>query len=179
MDVFVEYMVKRKMGVVDYAIMLGTIVLGVTLTIAAFLFLPLFIGATASTVVLMIAAGAIFGIYWVIGSRNLEFEYAVTNGDVSVDKIMNRKSRKRLTSFDTKSIEEIGKYADKAEALKNRRFDKQIFAGADSDGKDGVYVVVNSKKTGMTLVVFDPSQKVLDAMKPFVPRHLRQEFYGR
>lgn len=176
MDVFVEYMVKKKMSTKDILIYLGALLGVLVLTMVSILFvLPL----AGISIPFFILVGSIAGAYFLVGTRNLEYEYSVTNGDVSVDKIINRKSRKRLTSFDSKGIEEMGKYAPNAEKLKSRRVDKRILAGTYEDGRDSIYVIAQSKKTGLTLMVFDPDDRVLDAMKPFVPRHIRQEFYGR
>ncbi|MEG1426513.1 MAG: DUF6106 family protein [Oscillospiraceae bacterium] len=177
MDVFVEQLVKKKISTKDILIYVGIFLAGTVIIFAGiFLLLPLTGQFAISFFVLV---GTIFGAYYLLSRRNLEYEYAVTNGDVSVDKIINRKSRKRLTSFDAKTIEEMGKYAENAEKLKNRRVDKRIFASAYEDGRDSIYVIAQSKKTGLTLIVFNPDERVLDAIKPYVQRYLRNEFFGR
>ena len=49
---------------------------------------------------MLVALGAGFGGYKLLTMRLLEYEYSLTNGFVAVDKIMNRSSRKRMTSFE-------------------------------------------------------------------------------
>lgn len=173
-DIFVEYMIKKKIGVKDILIWAGAAVLGGVLV---------FIGLLLTTVSVMIpffvTCAVIYGLYWVITSRLLEFEYSITNGDISVDMIMNRKSRKRLTSFDAKAIEEMGMYTENAQRLKNRRVDKVIFASETDDGKDAWYAIAKSRKTGLTLLVFSPNEKCIEAIKPFMDRKLRFEIFGR
>ena len=109
----------------------------------------------------------------------LEFEYSITNGDIAVDKIINRRSRKRLTSFDAKAIEEMGKYTENAQKLKGKRVDKTIFAAETDDGKDAWYIIAKSRKTGLTLLVFSPDERCIDAIKPFMDRRLKFEIFGR
>ena len=55
---------------------------------------------------LVVIAGSIYGIYWIASSRDLEFEYSVTNGDLTVDKIIHKRKRKRVVSFDVRNAEE-------------------------------------------------------------------------
>ena len=120
-----------------------------------------------------------YSVYYVISSRSLEFEYSITNGDIAVDKIINRRNRKRLTSFDAKAIEEMGKYTENAQKLKGKRVDKTIFAAETDDGKDAWYIIAKSRKTGLTLLVFSPDERCIDAIKPFMDRRLKFEIFGR
>ena len=60
---------------------------------------------------------------------NLEFEYAATNGDLTVDKIIHRRKRKRVINLDSKDIETMGKY--KAADHAQKRYDKRINAARD------------------------------------------------
>ena len=40
-------------------------------------------------------------------------------------------------------------------------------------------MIVRSGKTGKTLVVFDPDEEFLDAVKKYIPRPLKFEKFGR
>ena len=171
-DVFVECMVKKRMSGKDYLIFLGIGLAGAALIFAGIIG---FLLTGVLSIAFFAFVGVIAGAYYLFSRRNIEFEYAVTNGDVSIDKIVSRRSRKRLTSFDSKDVEEFGDYAPKAEALKSRRVDKVIFASAYDDGHESKYVIAKSKKTGMTLIVFDPDERTVDAIKPFLPRQIRIE----
>ncbi len=173
-DVFVECMVKKKLGTKDYLIFLGLFIIAFTMIFLSIGFLPT-VGQFGPMI--MIVAGAVFGLFYVIGLRNVEFEYAVTNGDVVIDKIINKKNRKRLMSFECKSIEAMGKYDELKQS--DIEIKRKIFACKDDEGKDAVYVLASSKKYGDSLLVFNPNDKVLDAMKPYVPRAVKIEFYKK
>jgi hypothetical protein len=36
----------------------------------------------------LVLCGVMYGVYWVISSRSVEYEYSITNGDIAVDKII-------------------------------------------------------------------------------------------
>lgn len=173
-DIFVEYMVKKKVGPKDILICLGASVLA-----AIILFVGLMLTPVLPMLPFLVLCGVVYGLYWVISSRSVEYEYSITNGDIAVDKITNRRSRKRLTSFDAKAIEEMGKYTENAQKLRGRRVDKTFFASQTDDGKDAWYVIAKSRKTGLTLLVFSPDERCIDAIKPFMDRRLKFEIFGR
>ena len=169
MDVFVEQIVKRKAGMTDYLVIAGIVLLGVVLILASMIFLQQF--------AVIVLAGVIYGAYYLITSRNLEFEYSCTNDDFTVDKIINRRKRKRIASFDLHSVEEMGKYD--AAKLEHRSFDKRVNVGADDVGTDAWYFTVRVKDLGNTLLIFNPDERVLAAVKPFLPRQVAIDAFRR
>lgn len=173
-DVFVEHMVKRKLGTKDILICLGVSILGAVVIFIGIQFLPIM-----PMIPFLVICGVIYGMYKLISMRSVEYEYSITNGDIAVDKIISRKSRKRLTSFDAKGIEEMGKYTENAQKLRSKRVDKTIFASETDDGADAWYVIAKSRKTGLTLLVFSPDERCIDAIKPFMDRRLKFEIFGR
>lgn len=168
MDIFVEQIVKKKMGPKDYAIIAATILAGILLIIASFL-LPM--------ISFLVLAGVCIGAYYIITSRSLEFEYSVTNGDITIDKIINRRKRKRVLSVDAHEIEEMGKF--RPEILQNKSEHKKFFTSEYDDGRESWYFCAHTTKNGNVLVVFNPEEKVLTAMKPFMPRQVAFVAFGR
>jgi len=176
-DVFIERMVKKKMESKDILILIGILAAIVILFMAGFVLGFLILGFPMLT--LLIAAGAVFGGYKLISMRLLEYEYSLTNGFVTVDKIMNRQTRKRMTSFECDTCEDLGVYTENEARLKNRSFDTRVFATQSSDCQGSWYMIVRGKKTGKTLVVFDPDEDFQEAIKKFIPRQLKFEKFGR
>lgn len=175
-DVFLERMVKRKYEPKDMLITIGVVLAVVILSIVGF-----FVGMSIRfpMLTLLIAMGAGYGGYRLISMRNLEFEYSITNGYLAVDKIMNRSTRKRITAFECSTCEDIGEFNTNAERLKNRSFDARIYATASSDNQGAWFMIVASQKTGKTLLVFNPDEDMLEAVKKFIPRPLKFEKFGR
>ena len=71
-DIFVEQIIQRKHSSTDYLIYFGLFLGFLVICFVGLFIIPMF------GFLLIIAAG--YGAYWVITSRNLEFEYSVTNG---------------------------------------------------------------------------------------------------
>ncbi len=176
-DVFIERMVKKKFEGRDILILVGILAAIVLLSTVGFVLGFLMLGIP--TLSLLVTAGAIFGGYKLISMRLLEYEYSLTNGFVTVDKIMNRQSRKRMTSFECDTCEDIGVYTESEARLKNRSFDARIFATRSASRQGSWYMIVRSQKTGKTLVVFDPDEEFQESLKRFIPRSLKFEKFGR
>ncbi len=168
MDVFVEQIVKKKFGPKDYAIMALTVLVGLIVIAVSFL-IP--------AVGILILVAAAVGVYYLITSRNLEFEYSVTNGDITIDKIINRRKRKRVINTDAQYIEDIGKYDP--HRLANKQGYTKIFASEYDDGRNAWYFCARDPKKGNVLVVFDPDDRTLKSIKPFLPRQVAFSAFGR
>lgn len=162
MDIFVEQIVKKKFGAKDYAITALTVFLGLIILFLCLAFVP--------SILFLALVGVCFAIYYIVTSRNLEFEYSVTNGDLTIDKIINRRKRKRVISLDLHNVEEMGKY--NAEAHKAKSYAKRYMTGQTDDGRGGWFLSARQPQVGNVLVVFEPEEKVLKAVKPFLPRQV-------
>ena len=176
-DVFMERMVKKKFESTDALVLLGIIVAMVVVVfigfIVGFVLMPM------PMITFLVVIGAGFGGYKLLTMRLLEYEYSLTNGYISIDKIMNRSSRKRMTAFECSSAEDIGVYTQAEARLKNRSFDSRIFAVRTAACEGSWYMIVQSSKTGKTLVVFNPDEELLEGIKKFIPRPLKFEKFGR
>lgn len=175
-DIFIERMVKKNMDGKDIAIIAGILVLASLILLASIIFLMPSFGPFVPFIVLV---GVVFGGYKLIATRNLEFEYSNTNGYITVDKIMNKETRKRLMTFECRDVEEIGKYKENEQRLQNKPVDTKLFASQMSDGTDAWYIIVRAQKTGKTLLAFSPDEDFLESVKRFIPKQLKFEAFGR
>ena len=140
MDVFIEYMVKRKKKVTDYIKIFGTLISGLILiyiVINVFFMIPFI-----TSFVLVAIAGVIYGMYHLITSVNVEDEYILTNSELDIDSIMNTKRRKRLTTVNIRQIECWGKIVEKsAESYLDNKSVKKIYACKDIDDPETYFLV--------------------------------------
>lgn len=176
-DVFIERMIKKRFESTDVLVLLG--ILAAMVVVVFIGFVVGFMVTVMPMLTILIAAGAGYGGYKLLTMRMLEYEYSLTNGYVAVDKIMNRASRKRMTSFECSSAEDIGEYQKNEARLKNQSFDARIYATEYADHRNSWYMIVRSQKTGKTLVVFDPDEELLEGIKRFIPKTLKFEKFGR
>ena len=73
----------------------------------------------------------------------------------------------------------MGKY--RAVDHQSKHYDKKFFTSAKADGSDegAWYIAVRSPKYGgFCRVVFCPEDRVLDSIRPFLPRQLAFELFG-
>jgi hypothetical protein len=171
MDIFVEQIIKKRFGTKDYAVIILVLLLGCLLIGVTVALIPL--------LAVLVVIGVCFGAYYVITSRSMEFEYSVTNGDVTIDRIIYRRKRKRVISVDAHTVDAIGKY--KPEDHRGKDYSSRIFASVRDDGigEDSWYFTARHPKQGNVLVVFNPEEKVLNAIKPFLPRQVAHNAFGR
>lgn len=165
MDVFCEYIVKVKKNPAELTIS----ALGIILAVILLGFSLFFLFTPFSSFVLLIDAGVVYGAYILITHFNVEYEYILTNGDIDIDKITAKRKRKRVLSFSTKEFEIVAPYKHGENYtnvldLGTRNYENAYYAVFSKDGQ---------KKT----LVFNPPQKMIEAMKTYSPRtvHLKGE----
>ena len=169
MDTFIEQIIKKQFGLKDYLIFAASILGGCVLILLSWAFVP----SLSAFIFVAVCVGA----YYLISSRNLEFEYTITNGDISIDKIINRRNRKRVISIDVHDIEAMGNY--NLEEHSQKSYDARIFVSENDSRKDTWYVAAHHPKKGSVLVVISPNEKVLAAIKPFLSRQVAINAFGR
>lgn len=94
MDIFYEQLVKKQLTPMDMMKRGGLLTAFVIVAFLAFFVLPAFSALFASFSI-FIVAGAAYGVWYLWGTTNLEYEYILTNGEIDVDKIISQRKRKR------------------------------------------------------------------------------------
>ena len=159
MDTFVEQIVKKKKSGKDKVLIFGSIFLYAVLLIVgfpiAFIYLQFF--------AVIIFGGLGYGLWWLLTSQNVEYEYSVTNGDIDIDQITAQRKRKRLVSVAGSKIESLQPY--RHEEFASRPFGRRVIVAPSLNEPELWCFTYHSKKSGHTLVVFQPEQRVLNALK--------------
>ena len=162
MDIFCEYMVKHKKTAKDSLMAAALIVGAVLLTFIIFLLL---FGRLMGFEVFVIAA-VWYGAIFLIRKTNIEYEYILTNSVLDIDKIMSKKTRKRVISIDFKTID----ICEPAKGISTNNPNLKVMdLTGDINGK-GVYYVDFSKNSVQYRVFFQPNAKILDNIKKTNPR---------
>lgn len=161
MDNYVEFLVKKKLTGGDIAKM-AAIALALVFIVAS---VGLWLGLASAFVVL------VFGGYvaWLaITSVTREYEYVVTNDHMDVDEIIAGRHRRRLCGFDFGSMEVCASVHDNNKnAEMKRQFTKRYEAASDPKAENAHFAVFSGEE-GIGLLVFEPNEKILDAMKMYV-----------
>ncbi len=165
MDTFIEKIVVRKKTYKDHMISAAMIFAGIIL------FFGLQMIQILAQFFLLIAAAIVYFLYQFITSRNVEFEYIVTNGELDIDMIIAQRKRKRIFSSSCKEFEILAKLKG---GLQDRRVEgvkKKIFAISSIESED-VYFALLNYKGEQTAVFFEPNEKMLKSFKLFIPRKI-------
>ena len=166
MDNFHEQLVKKYPSGKDNALKLLIIFISVAIFVLSITGIVLFGFAP----LIVLGAGGLYAGYYLLGFTVTEYEYAVTNNDMDIDKITGKRSRKRLVSFKLTSVSEWGEYDEKAGSGVNA-----TVLASDNSGYNLWYIVANTKKDGKIMVLFTPDRETLETINASLPHHLRKE----
>ena len=169
MDIFVEYMVKRKMPLQVRILNIVCWVFGIIIALAI-----LFSGQKLSGgLKALLAAGVIYVLWRFVSSGNLEFEYALTNDEFEVDKIIAKKRRKRIVSI---KCSEIGIMApvnsNEYESRKNNKTYEKLIDTSSGLLSENLYFADFSYKQQRVRMLFEPNDKMKLSMKTFNPHNI-------
>lgn len=164
MDAFMEKIVRRKMNAMDHAFIGMLYTAALILTFLAVNFIDMSFS-------LVLAIGAFYGAYWLSGLRKLEFEMAYTNGEIDIDRIVAQRKRKRIFSQNCKEFDLVAKvgsvqYTPQVITTKN------IIDASSSAKSDNVWFAVTRYDGKPTVLYFEPSNSMLEAMAIIIPRKL-------
>ncbi len=117
---------------------------------------------------------AVYGSYYLVTGMYVEYEYAVTNSNLTIDRITAKRSRKRIISVDVKKFNTLRKLSESDAASKSY---KKIFNASITDSGDDVYAAEMhlEKFNGNCLLLFSPDEKTLSAMKSFLKMSVKTE----
>lgn len=169
MDVFVEQLVVIKQDAKIITFKVALILLGLLLAIGL-VFLSVFFPSFSFPLYLL-AAGSIFGGYWLCGQLNNEFEYIVTNNEIDIDRITNKKKRMRMANFTTSDILDIEKYDPaRHKPIKSRNIN--VYFGCTPDDTALAFKIKHPRH-GHYFLVITPNDDVKTAIKKFLPYTLK------
>jgi len=169
MDTFVEQIVPKQKGAKEFAVIGGCVFAALMMLLVLLPLLFEFIGMMG----LFLVMGIFYGMWWLLSSLNREYEYSVTNGDIDVDEIIARRKRRRLVSVSGDKIESLEPFSEQAFAA--RPFDRRVIVAPSVKASDLWCFTYRSKKNGHTLVVFQPEQRVLNALIPGLSALVQRE----
>lgn len=163
-DVFSEVLVKRKMNLTNYLVILAAAMGALILTAALLLFLPTFI---------IVALLLWFGVYFLVSIQKVEYEYIFTSGDLDIDQISGNFRRKRKMELTQDMIEIVApEGSHELDDFKHGQFKEYDFSSRDKSKKR--YVIIGTLGSGRVKVFFEPTEKMIDNMWKYSPRRVKK-----
>lgn len=161
MDTFYEQIIKIKLTGKAKLYIVAILVIDVILLAGLLLLTMLF----APSFAVLVVAGVAFGTYKLISLLSVEFEYIFTNGDLDVDKITAKSSRKRMVSIKCNQVEKYGEYKGQKAPGSAQTL---MYCNPDSEGK--VYLIAKDRNLGTVMLVIAPDERVREAIEAAIPR---------
>ena len=166
-DIFKEQLIKRSPTTADMLKKTGLIIS----IIIVFLITMMFIGAFAPVITLVYG----FLAYIIMGRLKREYEYSFTNGELDIDVIYNKSTRKRLYTGNVKDFEVMAHIDDTSHqnsfATAHERHDYS--SGIPSERSYVFLTNYNSKKVS---IIIEPNDEMLEAITKMMTR---RNFYPK
>lgn len=162
MDSFSEQIVKQGLDDKRLLIVIGTVLGALAICVVTALFML--------QLLLPVICLCGFGIYWIASSQSWEVEYAVTNGDIDIDRIVAKRERKTIVRVRGQKIQSLLPVSNDILA---KPYARVVMAARNSH--TATWCFTYKGKAGMTLVLFEPSDDVLKALRDGLPRLVQIE----
>ena len=121
-----------------------------------------------------LVAGVIYGVYLLFQRISPEYEYIFTTGEIDIDAIYGRQSRRRQITVKPRQIEAMGAMRDAYERFRKDASIQKRLDFSDGNPENTYFMVVNSNQL-KKLVLFSPSGRLVEALKPY----LQERFLSR
>lgn len=179
-DVVFEQIVKKKFETKDYLkallyIILCMIAPALFVFVLSLIFSPGVVLVNLLPFVVLVYIAAFIMMVGLIRNLSIEYEYTFVNGDLTIDKIIAKKKRKRMVAFDVKLVEDMGIY-ESGKFAGEKDVTKLIYTDTYS-GEGDLYLDFRHVSIGRTIVVIKSSERIGKALKPFVKRSLHKEVF--
>lgn len=164
---YIEKLVIKSRDKRDHAMMCALPVAAALLIFVILKFLPARFLALGAALVVVIG----YAMYYAIKMIYMEYEYAITLGDIDIDSIRGQRKRVRVFSGTLSQIEEMAPYSANAHMSAWENIPNRVEAVSDL-GADDIYYFIGAYKGQRTLVLFQPSQEMLAVCRKYMGRKL-------
>lgn len=175
MDGFCEQVVKRKVGFkqrLTATLLIGIFVLLEVIFIFLYLVAPSpfwimmnFMVGFAAVFILSIALPRIY---------KTEFDYSVVGNTFYVDKVIASKRRKSYNRVEVATITDLAKI--EKDNVPNQKYAK-TYDCSEGGYEGNYYCIYHEAGKGKCLMIFSPSEKILQGMRPYMTREVQMKLF--
>ena len=165
MDIFCEYIVKKKKEKEDYLKIVGVVV-------GALLVSYLLVGLICSFLTFLASFSVVFviGVFYyafkLIRNSSIEYEYILTNNELDIDKIIAKSARKRMLTVNFREIELCANVNDSSKINEyNNSSEKTILKYYGDKNSEDIYFVDFYDGNKNMRLLFEPNEKILKGIK--------------
>ncbi|MCI6429795.1 MAG: DUF6106 family protein [Oliverpabstia sp.] len=163
-DLYLEELVKKKRTGKDSALRMGLMVLTAVMVVLALL--------SWNLIIIVAAIAVCVADIFIFPRFNTEWEYQYVNGEVDVDRILNKAKRKRIASFDISNAEILAPASSHRLDYYNNNPKMKVsdYSSHDPERERNVYAMIVSNEGQITKILFEPSEKMLKDLRTKAPR---------
>lgn len=186
-DIFLEQLVPRKKTTGD-KVKIGLIIFGGTV-FSIFMILVLFAykvitfnsgqqgsGQFIVPFGFLLIAAAWYGIYLLLNTFNVEYEYVIVNNEIDIDKVMSKKGRKHLVSVDIKNATLMARIDDNENnsIYKNPPEGVKILNYSAMSNSGFTYFIDCSVEEERKIILWQPTRKMVETLWKYNPRAVKK-----
>ncbi|MDD3839997.1 MAG: hypothetical protein PHP06_05420 [Clostridia bacterium] len=172
MDKFHEEVVIKEKTAIDsilyglsYALMIifGFLALNFLFTLFRAFSIPMLIFT-------VLFAAISYGAYLLRNSLTVEYEYTFTNGELDFAKVIMNSKRKELLTINVEDFEVLSPITNNSfKGVLNDRNISKTFRFHRNKQADKLFYATFNDETGKKLLIFEPSNKLVDMIKIYIP----------
>ena len=139
----------------------------ISLVLAGIFFLSSLVGLGLAGLILCVLAGVAY--YFLSMNASIEFEYQYCDKEISIDKILNKSSRKHIGTYEVEKIAIMAPSKSyHLSEYKNQTLKTLDFSAKEKNAQpDPTYTFYYD---GKEKVIFEPSSELIAAVKAVAPR---------
>lgn len=160
MDLFIEEIVKHKRTNKEMLMVAGIVTAAIILLMLSTLLTNI---RFVASFWFFIAIAIVYAAFVLIRNTNVEYEYILTNSDLDIDKIIARRSRKRVAEISLNHIEIM------APLWENENDQNIKVIDCTGNRQTTVYKIDMFKDSEKIRVLFQPTDKIIESAKRFNP----------
>lgn len=164
-DVYIEWLVARKPSV-GYKV-LKTICLIFTILIGALFFLYFNLFLLLGTILLAVLT------YFANLYANVEYEYLYVNGELTIDRILQKSKRKRMAVYDFSKVEIIAPLdSHKLDGFQHKQYRQLDYTSGMRTPDSHIFVMYYNE--GLKILL-EPNKALIEAMRSHIPHKVHME----
>ena len=162
MDVVCEALVQKRFEKSDkikaVAIIAGALIL------AALLVVLIVNSPTKAALAVFGIIGVAFAAYSLVTGLSVEYEYCFVNGELTVDKITNKSTRKQLVVLNVKDVEKMGRIG--SGSFNPHGAGRILNCSYSDEPEEGFFLQFRDGDKGLATLIISPEEEFIMNMKP-------------
>lgn len=162
---YVETAVKKKETAGTYALRVGMILAAIIAFFASFY----------NLVTLVISIIVIIAVVYFFPQLKIEYEYIFVDGQLDFDVIYGGNKRKHNLRIEFEQVEIMAPKGSHAlDQYENGQYDLKVknYTSRDKERENQIYVIIYKKGNTAYKILFEPTEKMVKAIKQHIPRKL-------